>query len=234
MRKLKSNSTSETLGEQACQELRTAIMSGEFRPGEKITIRALAQALNISITPAREALVNLAAEGALEMTDNRTACIPQLDSAGVIELKKIRTSLEGLAAREASPNIRKNDLNRLLRIHSDLAKANEERDFKAVIRLNYEFHFTIYERANMPNLVKLIEICWVQIGSYLRRIYPRFADTDGIVHHEAILLALQEQSPEKLARSIVEDIEFSLNSLLESMPRGSHDSESLSSRLGRL
>ena len=68
MRKLKGDSARpDTLGSRARDEVKRAIMSGRFRPGEKITIRALAAALNISITPAREALAILAAEGVLDI-----------------------------------------------------------------------------------------------------------------------------------------------------------------------
>ena len=95
MRKLKGNSAPETLGGRARDELKKAIISGEFMPGETVTIRALASTLNISIMPAREALVNLAAEGVLDLKDNRSLSIPSLTPKWVREIERIRVCLAG-------------------------------------------------------------------------------------------------------------------------------------------
>ena len=105
-------------------------MSGRFRPGEKITIRALAAALNISITPAREALANLAAEGVLDISESGTISIPSLDERRVRELANLRERLEGLAAREACKNLSDRDVEKLKSLHAKLVSANLERGFR--------------------------------------------------------------------------------------------------------
>lgn len=216
MRKLKDNSARpESLGSRARGELKRAIMSGRFRPGEKITIRALAAALNISITPAREALANLVAEGVLDVAESGTISIPSLDKERVVELTRVRECLEGLAAREACKNLTEKDIEHLQRLHEKLVAANAERDFSLVIRLNWEFHFTLYRRAQMPLLLKMIEGCWLQAGSYLNSIYPAYGEmNDGIQNHQAILDAAVERKPARLAAAVVCDIDLAAQSLL--------------------
>jgi DNA-binding GntR family transcriptional regulator len=190
-------------------------MSGRFRPGEKITIRALAAALNISITPAREALANLVAEGVLDVADSGAISIPSLNTERVLELAKVRESLEALAAREACKNLSEKDIEQLKRLHVKLVAAHSEREYGAVIRINWEFHFALYRRAKMPLLLKMIEGCWLQAGSYLASIYPAYGEiNDGIRNHEAILDAAFRRKPGELAAAVVRDIELAAQSLL--------------------
>jgi DNA-binding GntR family transcriptional regulator len=190
-------------------------MSGRFRPGEKITIRALATALNVSITPAREALANLVAEGVLDISESGTISIPSLDKKRVRELVNVRESLEGLAAREACKHLTNEDLEKLESMHEKLEKANADRDYAAVIRLNLEFHFALYRRAEMPLLQKMIEACWLQAGSYLNVIYPDYGEVSvGIRNHRAILDAAIRRKPGELALAVVRDIELAAQSLM--------------------
>jgi DNA-binding GntR family transcriptional regulator len=101
----------ETLGVRVREQLRHAIMAGLFKPGEKLTLRAVAASLGVSLTPAREALFNLAAEGVLELGEtNGSIYVPRLDEEKLRELMKVRVSLEGLAAREATPNLKPKDI----------------------------------------------------------------------------------------------------------------------------
>jgi DNA-binding GntR family transcriptional regulator len=216
VRKLKDNSARpESLGSRARSEVKRAIMTGRFRPGEKITIRALAAALNISITPARDALANLVAEGVLDVSDSGTISIPSLNKERVLELAKLRECLEALAAREACKNLIDRDVEHLERLHTKLVNANSERDYAAVIRLNWEFHFALYRRAKMPVLLKMIEGCWLQAGSYLNIIYPAYGQiSDGIRNHQAIVDAAVRRKPGELAAAVVRDIEFAAQALL--------------------
>lgn len=202
----------ETLGARVREQLRHAIMAGLFRPGQKLTLRAVAASLGVSLTPAREALFNLAAEGVLEMGDNGSIYIPSLDRAAINELTRIRVSLESLAAREAVRNLTKKEIAAIKEINEKLIQADRQEDYKLLVELNWSFHFRIYGAANMPFLVKMIESCWLRTGSYLNIIYPAFALSDeGLNNHIAIIQAIEEGDAEAVAQSIVHDIEFASN-----------------------
>jgi len=237
VRKLKDSSTRpESLGLQARNEVKRAIMSGRFRPGEKITIRALAAALNISITPAREALANLVAEGVLDVSGSGTISIPSLNEARVQELAKLRESLEALAAREACRNLSDRDLEHLERLHGRLVKAHADRNYSEVIGVNWEFHFALYRRAKMPLLLKMIEACWLQAGSYLNIIYPAYGQiSDGIQNHRAILDAAERRKPNEIAAAVIRDIELAAQSLLAQLSHaGQHRFDGISLRPRRV
>jgi DNA-binding GntR family transcriptional regulator len=213
--KLKPVDRGETLGRRAREELRAAIMSGAFRPGEKITLRSVASALDISLTPAREALFNLVAEGALDMGENRSVYVPELDAARIEELTKMRVALETLAAREAVARLTSAEAEHIARLHEQLLAANTDKRFKAVIRLNWEFHFALYRAARMPMLLKLVEGCWLKSGSYLNVIYPAFGGTEaGIANHHAMMKAVTARDPEALGIALARDIDLAAATLL--------------------
>lgn len=204
----------ETLGVRVREQLRHTIMAGLFKPGEKLTLRAVATSLGVSLTPAREALFNLAAEGVLELGNNGSIYIPRLDAEKLLELIKVRTALEGLAAREATPRLSPSQILEISAFNDQLIEANQHKDYKRLIDLNWSFHFSIYEASNMPFLVRMIESCWLRTGSYLNVIYPDFAKTDsGILNHIAIIRAIREGNAEAAGEAIVRDIEFSAESL---------------------
>lgn len=210
----------ETLGVLVREKLRAALMAGRFRAGEKLTIRAVASALDVSLTPAREALYNLVAEGALESGPNGTIFIPQLDEERIVELRKIRIALEGLAAREAARRLTDAQVAELAAINAALVEADRRKDYSELMRHNWQFHFGIYEAAAMPTLERMIESCWLKMGSYLNVIYPRYGETGkGLELHGKVLEALQRRDADALCQAIRADIEQSTAYLI-AMTRG--------------
>jgi DNA-binding GntR family transcriptional regulator len=201
---------SETLAAQVRAKLCAAIMAGQFRPGDKLTLRALASSLAVSLTPAREALFNLAAEGVLEMRQNGSVYIPKMNVDNIRELTKIRMSLEGLAGAEATPKFTQKDIIQIGSINDRLIEANQIPDYRLLSELNWEFHFSIYAAARMPLLLKSIESCWLRSGSYVNMIYPDFGKTDsGILNHIAILREIRKGDAAAVAAAICKDIEYS-------------------------
>ncbi len=210
----------ETLGKKVRDELRAAIMAGRFQPGEKLTIRAVASALNVSLTPAREALYNLAAEGALEMRVNGSVYVPTLTSQRIDELTKIRKSLEGLAAREAALKIGDDGIQEARAINDTLLAADAKKDYPSLFGLNWKFHFLIYQAADMPQLLRMIEGCWLMTGSYLNTIYPDFGRrSTGINNHKRIIAALEARDPDELSDAVCQDIAFSAQVLMDVIER---------------
>ncbi len=214
LQKIKPVRKAASLGKQVRDELRAAIMAGRFRPGEKLTIRAVASALGVSLTPAREALYNLAAEGALELAQNGSVYVPTLTAERVRELTKIRLALEGLAAREAAQRIDDRGIARAEKFNAALVAADKTQNYADVISLNWQFHFAIYGASAMPHLIRMIEGCWLKTGSYLNIIYPEFGRADdGVNNHKEILHALKARQPDRLADAICRDIEFAAAAL---------------------
>ena len=76
------------------QDLRALILFGEFIPGEAVTIQGLATRLSAGLTPVREAIRRLTAEGALSFNDNRRVCVPTLSLKDLEDVSFARQFLE--------------------------------------------------------------------------------------------------------------------------------------------
>ena len=87
------------------QQLREAIVTGQFVPGRSVTLRGVAEQLGVSPMPVREALRQLVAERALAMHDNRRVAVPEMSAARLEELGTARVLLEGELAERALPHI---------------------------------------------------------------------------------------------------------------------------------
>jgi DNA-binding GntR family transcriptional regulator len=83
----------ETLNDRVYREMRTMIMSGGFEPGSELTLRALAQALQVSLMPVRDAISRLVVERALEMLPNRTVIVPEITADRFLEIRRVRLLL---------------------------------------------------------------------------------------------------------------------------------------------
>lgn len=209
----------ENLSWRVGERLRQALMSGAFGPGERITIRAVASALGVSLTPAREALAALVAEGVLELDANRSVCAPTLSREQLAELRTIRIALEGAAAESAALHIEPVEVERLEALQGRMVRLTDSRRYKAVMEVNREFHFLVYAAARMPTLLKLIEGCWLKTGGYINLLYPALGDArEGLDNHEAIVCAARGRDPIALRDAIEQDIRFATARLLEVLP----------------
>src|SRR5690606_16038197 len=129
-----------TTHEYAHRRLRQAIMVGSIRPGESLTIRGIAEAMESSPTPVREALRRLSSEGALRVLDNRRIMVPRMTADRFSELVSLRSVLEQHAARRAVPHITRPRIDRLVEIDRAQDEAIARKDNTTALLLNQEFH----------------------------------------------------------------------------------------------
>lgn len=208
----------DTLAQRVRTQLKEAVMAGRFSPGQRLTIRSVAGALDVSLTPAREALYNLASEGVLDLRSDGSVYVPELTEDRIIELTKIRVALEGLASREAVKRITDREIAKIVALNEAIIKTDAEQEYSELISLNWQFHFSIYRASQMDHLVRMIESCWMMTGSYLNVIYPEFGEVrEGINNHLQIVRALEQRDGERLASAINMDINLSADALLSAI-----------------
>lgn len=103
----------DTLQDQVYRQIREALMSGRFQPGQKLTIRGLAEALGSSPMPVREALQRLSAENAFEVTETSRLRVRLMTVERLREIRDARVALEGLLAEKAVLLLQKADLDEI-------------------------------------------------------------------------------------------------------------------------
>src|SRR3954466_16350103 len=128
-----------SLGELAYTSLKEAIVRGEFSAGQKLTVRAVAQALGVSTTPARDAIMRLIGEGALVNAGPKTVIVPPLTKPALDEVTSIRLVLEGLAARSAAENVTKQIVDQLKALQAQINTALDAGNYSAVLKANKAF-----------------------------------------------------------------------------------------------
>lgn len=172
---------SATLGLRVYRGLRDYLMAGQLQPGQKLTLRELAAALDVSPMPVREAVRRLATEGALETLPNRRIRVPLMTKARFRELLRIRLALEGIAAEEAARRIRTEDIDRIEALNTEFTRemGRRQADGVRLFRINKDLHFILYETAGMPLLLSTIEGLWLQIGPLLHLSLRTRANSKG-------------------------------------------------------
>lgn len=201
----------ETLGERVTGELRALLIAGRLAPGEKLSLRRVAEALGVSMMPVREAVSRLAADKALEVLPGRAVRVPVLTLVQFRELTRIRLVVEGFAAEEATKVITDAQIAVVARHEAAfLAAAKDPPDPAAAVGANRDLHFALYEAAGMPSLVEMIGRLWLKAGPVLNldmRHEPKRLDGgSAVVAHAQLLAALRRRDPAAARQALVEDI----------------------------
>ncbi|MBV1867224.1 MAG: GntR family transcriptional regulator [Marinosulfonomonas sp.] len=194
--------------------LRVQIMYGELEPGIALTLRGIGKEFNVSMTPAREAVRRLVAEGALSMSASGRVSTPDLSNERIEELAAVRALLEPELASRALPRAHIALIERLSAINSNVSEVVAKGDAVGYIRANLEFHRTLYLRAQAPAMLAMLETVWLQLGPTMRKLYGRMQRTEAPFQHRAILTALRAGDEQGLKLAIRNDVAGGLRMLV--------------------
>ena len=195
----------ETLNDRVYRELKNSIMAGSFKPGSELTLRSVADALGTSLMPVRDAMRRLVSERALEVLPSRKIALPVLTVDKFLELRRIRLLLEGEAAALAAEKISARQLGACRTLIKKLEALDQERQGQ-FWALNQRLHFAIYEAAESPLLLSIIESLWLQIGPLLTRIPISRAVEDSADAHKLLMNALERHDPTAARRALERDL----------------------------
>ncbi|PPB82162.1 DNA-binding GntR family transcriptional regulator [Albidovulum inexpectatum] len=197
------------------RSLRQKIMHGELAPGQALTLRGLANTYGVSMTPVREALRRLAAEGALTLSASGRVTTPELSPERIEELAALRALIETELASRALPRAHLALIERLQSINSANAEAAVKGDAVGYIRTNLEFHRTLYLRAQAPAMLAIAETVWLQLGPTMRAVYARLTRTEAPRHHRMIIAALKAGDEPALRLAVRTDVTHGLRHLTQ-------------------
>ena len=200
------NLTHVNLGKSVYAMLREALAAGRFQPNDRLRIRELAIQLGTSVTPVRDAMLQLVQEEALVLRSPRDFRVPVLSVARYLEIRALRLELEGLGASEAAQRIDAAslaDLERLLQANED---AIARHDLAAALQCNQAFHLGLAQAAGMPTLKRFVDHLWMQTAPLIAAGYATFSPDMRVGHHRAIISALRQRDGAAARRAIEQDI----------------------------
>jgi DNA-binding GntR family transcriptional regulator len=202
------------LRDDVYQRLRDLIMNGDIAAGQLITIQTLAEAFGVSMMPIREALLRLVAEHALVTVAGGSVEIPRLTPERLVDLTRVRIMVEGTVAEWAVDGVSDAVIEHLERIERDIEQAIERQDVKSFVKLNREFHSTLYKLADSESAYSIIEKFWLQVTPYHHQYRPdRYIEASK--NHKNVIKALKERDKQGVGDGIREDIQSGGQYLLD-------------------
>ena len=130
----------QSLNDKVLGLLRAAILSGEFKPGDRLVEGRLAERFGVSRNPVREALKALGNEGLITIVPRRGAVVTQLSESEAADVVELRAALEGFSARLAARRLQPEAGDALARVLASGEEAAAQGDIEELHRLNDLFH----------------------------------------------------------------------------------------------
>ncbi len=206
------------ISEVAVELLRKSIIEGHLAPGTKISVRELAESWGISRTPIREAIKRLESEGLLVSIPRKGAVVRKFTPREIRDIYTVRLALELLAVRLAIPNLQDKRIEEIELIHRNLVDAlgtTKEMNVSEIIRLNDDFHFSIYKASSNEILCDIIRNLWNRISPIIVVIITSPERGKHMIsEHSLILEALRERDSEKAAKALQSHMESTQRILL--------------------
>ena len=203
----------KTAVSQIITTLRKAIVAGTYEEGAPLRQDELAAAFGLSKIPVREALRQLQAEGLVTFYPNRGAFVSHLSADEAREIFVMRIALETVALREAMKGLKTADF---IQADAILRIIDETDEPLAWSQLNEQFHFTLYQAANMPRLLETIRMLQANIARYFV-IYRQLGNRqpDSQAEHRAILAACQAGDAQRACDHLANHLQASADELIQ-------------------
>ena len=194
------------LGKSVHARLREALAAGRFRPGDRLRIRELALQLGTSVTPVRDAMLQLVQEEALVLRSPRDFRVPVLSVQRYLEIRALRVELEGLGAAMAAQQIDAATLAQLEQLLLANEQAIARQDLAGALQCNQAFHMSLAQASGMPTLQRFVAHLWMQTAPLIAAGYAAFTPTMRVGHHRAIIDALRARDGGAARQAMARDI----------------------------
>lgn len=198
------------------ENLRTAILEGNLKAGQRLMEVQLADQLGVSRTPIREAIRKLELEGLVVMLPRKGAYVANMSFKDLIDVLEIRSSLEGLAASLAAERRRDEDIIELERVAKEFETSVRETNVDDVLKKDVEFHEKIFLMANNKKLYQLITSLWEQVHRFRVTYVSNYEASLSLVEeHNRILEAIRSGDCELAKKYATEHIEIAEQFFME-------------------
>jgi DNA-binding GntR family transcriptional regulator len=193
------------LSEDVARYVRKRIFDGTYSAGEYVRLDQLAAELGISVTPVREALFQLRAEGLLDQQPRRGFVVLPVTGRDLADVANVQAHVGGELAARAALNITDDQLRELKSIQAQLEQAYAGDDNERTVRLNHEFHRAINVAADSPKLAQVMS----QITRYApESVFPTIGGwpDQSIKDHRRVVAALVKRDGELARKAMSEHL----------------------------
>lgn len=194
---------SDTLREKIEEQIAT----GVYAPGSSLDEATLVEQYGVSRTPIREALIQLAAEGLIEIRPRRGAVVTNISPTRLIEMFEVMAELEAMCGRLAARRMTAQERKNLTDAHNACEEARANQDSDQYFYCNEHFHATIYAGSHNSFLKEQANQLHRRLRPY-RRLQLRVRDRMSVSYkeHHAIVSAITSGNAEAAATALREHV----------------------------
>jgi DNA-binding GntR family transcriptional regulator len=200
--------------------LRDMVLFGALAPGQPVTIQGLVGSLDAGMTPVREAIRRMTAEGALLPMGNRRVTVPVMSQAVLGQLAFARLTIEPKIAELAMPVLSPRLIDRLTAMDSRVNDAIVAGNIPDYLEWNHAFHFTLYEASGAQVLVDMARSLWLRFGPSLRVVCAQINGLGLPDQHLEALSAMRAGDGAALAEAIRRDISQGVGEIEKALSQG--------------
>jgi DNA-binding GntR family transcriptional regulator len=188
------------LGEEVARSLRDALMAGVYPPNSRMGVEELAEQLQVSTMPVREALIALANEGLLEVLPRRGFRVAEIGLRDIEDVFKVHAFLAGLLAERATQAITPEALAELRALEGEIDRLSSNGGSASEIEeVNFQFHRIINKAADSKRLEWFLRAATRFVPRRFYEAIPGWIE-ETVGQHPAIMAALESQDPEEAKR----------------------------------
>lgn len=189
------------------EKIEDEIATGRIMPGAKLDETDLAARFRVSRTPIREALIQLASTGFVEMRPRRGAVVPELAPRRLVEMFELMAELEAMCGRLAARRMSDSDHRPLVHAQEACEALSQKHDPDGYYHQNEAFHHVIYEGSHNSFLAEQASALHRRLGPY-RRLQLRVRDriATSCAQHRQIVAAILQGDGEKAAELLREHV----------------------------
>lgn len=206
-----------TKEEQVADHLREGIISGAYPRGSRLKQGEIAERLNLSITPVREALKLLEAEGYVSGDSYRGARVVPFDASASGEILQLRLLLESQLVRAATEKATAADIAELRALADEFERSFDSGDRANARGINYRLHRRLYDIAGLPQTLHFVQVLWARYPFDLINAASG-RGTDAAREHDEILQALTAGNASAAMLAMRKHIESGWSVLKASQP----------------
>lgn len=205
---------------RVASELRSEILRGEITPGSRLSQQSTAERFGVSRIPVRDALQVLVGEGLVQPVSNATAVVTGMSIAELQELYELREAVEPLATQIAVPNVGRAEH---ITMRKQLQIMEEHADTRTWLAANNAFHAAVYERADRPRMIELVERLRRLTDRYMYVHIEVIGQTEHLAAEHLGILAAVESGDSALAATLTREHLASSHDFILRYLMDSHD-----------
>jgi len=189
--------SAQSKSQRAYQWIKERITGQEFTPGYRLVLGSIANDLDMSVVPVREAIRQLEAEGLVTFERNVGAHVSMVDDSQYRFSMQALSVLEGTATALAARRLTTDDIRRARAVNERMVESLDDFDPRAFTALNQEFHSILFERCANPRMLELVNAEWGRLG-HLRDSTFSFVPgraQESVREHDNILSLIERGAP---------------------------------------